>query len=1636
VSSFIHSTKNNVPPLFKIKNKINHSLNSQESELAAEFITHYLNSFSHEELCTRAPEEFSESALWCWRYIQTFESSQPKIKIIPPNNKIDHWSNSNTVITILQRDMPFLVDSIRNEFERREINVSIIKSLVMRIIRTDEQFTQWVDPHSHCAMPHNASKETLIYLEIEPLFTETELSDIKKTLLSILTEISTVVSDHDGIVEKVKYLSRDYKHRKVEPDKETALQESSELLDWLCSDNFIFLGYSEYSVDQDDAAPPQFTELPKKRLGLVKINDNMNAQYLHPKVNAGIRHYLTGQHCITHTKHSVQTQVHHIAYPDIVFAKRYNYAGRVIGVCRLLGLYTTPDHTQTHNIPVIRGKIDAVIETSHLDIFTHSGRSILKMLETHPIDELFQSSVPELHAIAVGVAQISERRQTRLFLRQDPLGEFISCMVYIPRHLYSTKVRSSIQLFLADKLESKNHQFNIHLSESLLVRTHFIYRIKPGHTPDLNLHDLENALNKLSLTWDEQLKYQLTESLNLQRGRTLFPLYKNAFSASYRDHFDVDSAVRDIECLVNLSDNNTLTLSIEKSPLNVDHTLRLRLFRLDNQIELSDVIPILENFGLRVIGEHPYSIKRNDGQQIWLHDFTLSLKIQKNIDLETLNKRFESAFIAVWTSRSENDSFNQLVLAADMPWREVALLRTYSHYMKQILFPFTLTYIATTLIEHTSIAQQLIALFNTFFDPKKMECETDKNDTIKRIRDSILEKVDSVSNLDEDRIIRSFFDLINITQRTNFFQKDSQGKIKDYIALKLKPITLDCIPAPRPLYEIFVCSPRLEGVHLRNGKVSRGGIRWSDRLQDYRTEVLGLLKAQQVKNSVIVPTGAKGTFVTKVLPRNDSHTSIMQEGIACYKLFIQGLLDITDNLIQGEVSPPPDVVRRDDDDPYLVVAADKGTATFSDIANEIAIKRDFWLGDAFASGGSNGYDHKAMGITAKGAWIAVQRHFRELNIDIQKEDFSVIGIGDMSGDVFGNGMLLSPHIRLVAAFNHQHIFIDPTPDIASSYTERQRLFQAPQTRWSDYNINLISAGGGIFSRSAKTITLSAEMKKCFHISARSLSPTELIYHLLKAPVDLIWNGGIGTYVKASTQTHDSVGDKVNDNLRVNGKDLRCKVLGEGGNLGITQLGRVEYCLHGGICNTDFIDNAGGVDCSDHEVNIKILLNELLSSETLTEDQRNQLLLVMTDDISKQVLQNNYRQTQAISLAQHRPVERLGEYLSFIHELENTGRLDRQLEGLPEDSAILDRGPNGQSLTRPELCVLISYAKGKLKEELLDSPIPEDPFFQKMVEKSFPERLRIDYKQHIYSHSLSREIITNEIANEVIDNMGVTFCRRMKQSTDAGLEEIIHAYVVAREIFSLDECWSAISTLDNVLFAELQLTTMHQLIRRMEQTCLWLLHNRKRYIKPTVDMDAFIVLFRRMSVHVLNVEDDAQQETAKPNEHNLRAKGVSSIVIDQVENPVHPYLLLGISDAAQQCKINEKFLASLYMTLAEQLGLVWLINQLSEVTPTNKWQSIACSSLIDELEGQLRELTIAICDDANNSHDVNQYVLGALPTTKNEINGWLTMLSEFQTSHSIEFAMFGILFKRLKNIVQLTIRPDNPAAKLAGTIRGT
>ncbi|HZD90408.1 MAG TPA: NAD-glutamate dehydrogenase, partial [Pseudolabrys sp.] len=1104
------------------------------------------------------------------------------------------------------------------------------------------------------------------------------------------------------------------------------------------------------------------------------------------------------------------------------------------GEQRFIGLFPSTAYTRSaHGIPYLRRKLAAIERRAGFAVNSHSGKALANVLEHYPRDELFQVDEDTLFHFVMTILHLDEHPRVRVLARKDRFDRFVSVLVYAPRDHYDSAIRAKIGDYLAQAFIGRVSAFYPFFPEGPLVRVHFIIGRSDEATPDVPRATLEREVGNIIRTWSDGLREALELSHPPDAARDLFRRYREAFSEGFHEAYAPAVAALDVETVEGLSPERPLDVDFHHRQEEEQRTAGLKVWSCERPLPLSERVPVLENMGFRVVDERTFRIAPKDSTTVWLHDMLLERGDGEAIDLSGGKGRLEAAFLMVMRGLAENDGYNALTLNGGLMWRDVALIRTLSRYLRQIRVPFSQDYMWATLVKHAGIARDIVALFHARFDPRLSSSsfrgasnasEPGMTEGEEQIAARIEEALNAVESLDEDRILRHFLNAVQSGLRTNFYQLDGDGQPKRQIAIKFESGKLTDLPLPRPLYEIFVYSPRVEGIHLRFGKVARGGIRWSDRPQDFRTEILGLVKAQQVKNAVIVPVGAKGGFVPKLMPKGASRDVVQAEGVATYKLFISTLLDLTDNIdADGRIVPPADVVRHDDDDPYLVVAADKGTATFSDIANGLSEAHDYWLDDAFASGGSAGYDHKAMGITARGAWESVKRHFREMDVNIHETPFTAVGVGDMSGDVFGNGMLRETTTRLVAAFDHRDIFIDPSPDPEASFAERKRLFALPRSSWQDYDKSLISAGGGVYSRASKEIRLSEQARALLGVKA-SVTPQELMKAILKAPVDLLFFGGIGTYIRATSETDADVGDRANDPIRVAGAELRCKVIGEGANLGMTQRGRVEAALAGIRLNTDAIDNSAGVNTSDVEVNIKVALSPLIRSGALTLDARNALLVEMTDEVARLVLRNNYQQTLALSLAQRRALEDLGFQQRLMQTLEMHGELDRAVEFLPDEMAIAERRKRNSALTRPELAVLLAYAKLSLYRELLASDVPDDPYLGRELNRYFPKEMTERFAEALQAHRLRREIIATQLTNSMVNRGGATLIVRIADQTGASAAAIAAAFAAVRNSYGLIELNGEIDGLDNKVSGETQLSLYAAVQDLLLDRLVWFLRN--------------------------------------------------------------------------------------------------------------------------------------------------------------------------------------------------------------------
>lgn len=1600
----------------QVLEKIRQSMTGDQMTFCTEFAKQLYGTVALEDLIDWEVDDLYGAVINFWSLINERSPDETKIRIYNPDFERHGWQTTHTAIEVICNDMPFIVDTIRMVINRMGLTSHLIIHMGGIRVKRDQN-------HRVCEiLPRTAPNGMVDVIHEAPIFVEIDRQTDPLILEELHKRIENALNDNRVVFDDWEQMRANVRDAIVEIDNlpktfnSDEAQETKAFLNWLEDHHFTFLGVRDYELVKK-GKETILQVVPNTGLGVLRENISKSIDRNCSAMTPEAQELTRSSHILIMSKTNTLASVHRDAYTDYIGIKRFDKNGHVIGERRIIGLYTSAAyHTNPKHIPFLRLKVKTIMENSKLNPRSHAGKFLLNILETLPRDDLIQGTEDELLEIAMGIFYMQERKRIRLFARMDVYRRFISCLVYVPKERFNTELRLAMQHILAERFNAQEISFSTQFSESVLARIHYIIKLDPHQCPEYDLKEIENKLIEVGRSWTDDLQEHLYETFGEEQANCLFVRYKSAFPSFYIDNFSSRTAVFDIKHIEMLSAENPLGINFYKPLDETDNNFRLKIYQHDATIPLSDVLPILENLGLRAISERPYQLKFEDGKVAWINDFALHYNNQFVFDIDEIKELFQNAFARVWFGDAENDGFNQLVLSAGLDWREVAVLRTYCKYFRQIGFTFSQEYMESALNNNVQIAKKLVKLFQTRFSIEKIP---HRDQLFEEISDEIFNDLDNVSNLDEDKIIRQYVHAISGTLRTNFYQVNEQGMPKNYISIKLNSKTIPGVPKPQPLYEIFVYSPRFEAVHLRGGKVARGGLRWSDRREDFRTEILGLMKAQQVKNSVIVPSGAKGGFVPKHLPVNGTREEIMAEGISCYQLFIRGLLDITDNYKDGHIVKPNRVVCYDEDDPYLVVAADKGTATFSDFANAISLEYEFWLGDAFASGGSQGYDHKKMGITAKGAWESVKRHFYEMDIDIHNTDFTVVGIGDMAGDVFGNGMILSNHIKLIAAFNHLHIFVDPNPDPEKSFQERLRLFNLPRSNWTDYDQKLISKGGGVFNRSAKSIPVSPEMQNALGISVTEIEPNELIKSILKAPVDLLWSAGIGTYVKASTETNSSVGDKNNDTTRVNGKQLRCKVIGEGGNLGLTQLGRVEYTLNGGIVYTDFIDNSAGVNCSDKEVNIKILLNSIVNAGDLTPKQRNELLSKMTDEVSNLVLRDNFLQTRAISLTSFQALRSLELQSRYINELERTGKLDRKLEFLPDEKALTELKFKGRGLGRPGMAVLLCYSKIILKEQILATDIPEDSYMKQILLSCFPKTLQDQFSKQMLDHPLRREIIATKLSNIIINEMGFTFVYRLQDETGASVASIVRAYMITRAVLDLDSAWKEIEALGTQVKSQKQMNMMMLYIRISRRVTRWFLRNRRLSLDINEALTLYIGGVAELKKLMPAVFSPVQKAEYEDHYKAQIEEGVPPKLAHELSVIGGLFSAMDIIDIAHKKKLKIAKVAEIYFGIGEYLELGWIRTQVIIHSTENNWESLSREALRDDLDWQQRQLTDGLINYDNKNNDLMTKFDSWAEAHSILIERWRYMLSDLKSATVLNYIMFFVAVRELLDLSQTT-----------------
>jgi glutamate dehydrogenase len=1579
-----------------------------------EFARQYYRWVPAQDLEDRSPLDLCGAVVSHWRQARQREQGEAKVRVYTPELERNGWHSPHTVVEVVSDDMPFIVDSVTMELSRQGYGIELIIHPVMRVMRDRAGELVEVFPWGAGGPPGGGGtasedpagpvSESVIHAEVRRQSDPDRLSVLQAGVELVLEEVRAAVEDWQPMRARAVELATELAQSPPGID-EHELAESRDFLRWLSQDHFTFLGYREYelTVEEDGG---ELSAVPGSGLGILR---GAAARPL-KALDARALQLAVEPHALVLTKANSRATVHRPSYLDYVGVKRFGDAGQVIGERRFLGLYTTTAiNSSPTDIPLLRDKVRQVLARAAFARDSHDAKGLIDIIESLPRDLLVQITSQDLFDLAIGILGLGERQRVRLFVTRDRLDRYVSCTLCLPRDRFRTENRERAGRILADAFGGNQVDWRLQRTESVLVRVDYVVHCPDGVTPDYDVPAIQAQIAEATRDWSDDLRAELVTAHGEQEGLglELHARFGQAFPAAYRADWSAAGAVADIDRIEELVRTRHPVLTLYRALGPSEGAVRAKLLSVA-PVSLSDVLPTFEHLGAKVVDERPYKVTPEGGDEVWIYDFGLRCPAEA---LEQIGDRFTEAFLGVWGEEFEDDGLNGLVLAAGLSGREVTVIRAIARYLRQAAVAFSDAYMERTLIGNPDITRLLVSLFEARFHP-----ETHDAQRAAALADEAEAQIDAVPSLDEDRILRSFLSVLRAILRTNFYCSGSSS-----LAFKLDSGALDLLPEPRPRFEIFVYSPRVEGVHLRGGRVARGGLRWSDRREDFRTEILGLMKAQMVKNALIVPVGSKGGFVVKRPPPEASREAQLREGIDCYRTFLRGLLDLTDNYLGGTVHAPDRVVRYDEDDPYLVVAADKGTASFSDIANEVAAEYGFWLGDAFASGGRHGYDHKAMGITARGTWESVKRHFRTLGRDIQGEPFTVVGIGDMSGDVFGNGMLCSEHLRLLGAFNHLHIFLDPHPDPAASYAERRRLFELPRSSWSDYDPQLISAGGGVFSRAAKVIALPAEVRAALGIAAERLTPAELIRDLLRAPVDLLFNGGIGTYVKAREETHAAAGDKANDPLRVDGGDLRCQVVGEGGNLGFTQRGRIEFALRGGPegeggrINTDAIDNVAGVNCSDHEVNIKILLGDLLSAGELDPPARNALLAEMTDAVAEQVLYASYTQTQSLSVAEHQALSMAGVHARLIRSLERAGRLRRELEHLPGEKTVAARRPERRGLLAPELATLMAHVKIALFESLLASDVPEDPYLRRDLERYFPAPLPDRYAEQMSGHRLRREIIATVIANQLVDRGGTTFVFRLGEETGAAPPQLARSFAVAREVFDMRSFWAAVEALDNRVDAGTQLEMLIDGRRLVDRAARWLLRAHPEPIDIDVAAHRYAAgaeqLARAIPDVLLGLDRDAFEERRR----ELDEAGVPAALSRGVASMQSLLSVFDIVEEGTATGQPEPVVAAAYFGLGAALGLDWIRDRILDLPRADRWQALARAALRDDLYRLHRALT-------------REALRSPAPSGEAAVERWqeenqaaveraLSMLADVRTSGTFDTTTLPVVLREMAGLVR-------------------
>jgi glutamate dehydrogenase len=1576
------------------------------------FVRQFYHWVPVEDLAGRAVRDLCGAALASWDFARDRKPRTASVRAYNPTAREHGWQSTSTVVEIVSDDMPFLVDSVAMELSRLGYGIRLSIVPVFGVLRdVDGRLARVFPPGAGVG---DAPTETVMQFEVDRESDPERLDALVGAVHRVLSDVRAATEDEQRMRERMQNLAAELEAAPAPLDASEA-KEVGAFLEWAGAGKFILLGYREYDLVRE-AGEDSLRAIEGTALGILRHKSAVvSASFA--KLPSDVRALARSPHPLVLTKANSRSTVHRPLYLDYIGVKRFE-RGEVCGERRFLGMYTAAaKETSPRQTPILRGKVEAVMRRAGFPPDCHQARELTRTLHDYPRDELFQITEDELFAISMGIVALAERQRVGLFVRGDLYKRFVSCLVFIPRDRYNTENRERIASVLTDSFVASDTDWAVHLSDSKLARLHYILRTRLA-AADVDVDAVERRIGEVTRPWTDHLADALREVCGEERGDALFRRYGSAFPLAYREDWEARAAVLDVERAEAVVAGKRLVINVYQSDEADRTSLRCKLLSPGERIALSDVVPVLENMGLRVADERPYELKPEGLGSIWIYDIGVVCDFGVDLRIEATRTAFQEAFTQVWMGDLENDRLGSLVLRAGLTGREVSLLRALVKYLRQAGATFSDRYLWEALTDNPAVARLLVKLFGARLDPERCD-----GATAERLGVDIERAIEEIATADRARILRGCLAVVLATVRTNYFQRSPHRHPSAPLALKLDPSQVPFLPAPRPRFETFIYSPRLEGVHVRSGRVARGGIRLSRRREDFRTEALEQLREETVKNAVIVPVGAKGAFVIKRPPSTGGPEALHEEVAECYRLFLSGLLDVTDNIVGGKVVAPPGVIRHDEDDVYLVVAPDERTTLLSDLANRVAVDRGFWLGDSFAAGGSHGYDHKHLGIAARGAWESVRRHFRRLGVAVCSDEFTVVGIGDVAEDAFGHGMLLSPHLKLVAAFNADHVFLDPNPDPQASFAERRRLFELPAASWRDYDPRVISEGGGVFPRSARVIPLPAQVREVLGAAGKALTPDELIRALLCAPVDLLWNGGVGTFVKARSESNAEIGDKANDSVRVDGAELRCRAVGEARHRGFTQKGRIEYAISGGQINTDAIDIAADVNCSDHELNLKILLDAAVADREITRPQRDRFLTGLERAVTQRVLSESYAQALALSLERRQASDLLGLHARLIDDLEQRGLLDRELEQLPSDERIRELETANEGLTAPELSILLAYAKVALYHDLLASDVSEDEYLRDQLAESLPLSLRERFRPHMRSHRLRREIVTTDLANSIIDQQGTTFVSRLAEETGADAAHVARAYAVAVAVFRMRGFWDEVQALDELVDEDTQFKLLLEGRRLITRASRWLVGNRR----PPLDIAAAVADYEpgaarlREALPELLSRLDSDGWAARVRQ--VAGPGVPSVLASWAAAMDALFFTFDIVDSVRGTDQPVRIAGTIHFGLERRLELGWLRDRILGLPRASIWQTLARSALRDDLYKTHRAITAAILTAGSNAVDVDAAIDEWVSARSASVERYMAKLRDVRTAPGNEFATLLVAVGGLADLIpSRTARP--------------